>query len=420
MNRFLVAFMVCIFAIPLFVLGQEMPSEEEMNAKQAIVLSDTNVYNAVIAAKLKDRMIIDFTLQNDFDKPQGDIHYEVQLHEHISDTESGKIDNRLRSDDVISLNPGQSIEKSVEYIYPLDLNGQYDVWIVAYSSVDGKLGFAKSGTVLLNGVDSGVNIDDDSCFVTIEGIDDKFSPLQGIDIDGQKEKILLTCNIKNSGDTRDVVTQFITTKKTQYSEKIDTDKNNYLFVLEQDKEEKVVFFIPLPLDKAPGAYDVNIMLYNNMKNKLDDTRVHYVIQGESASIHDIHIDKSTYKNGDQMIVDVSWSGPADGYMGSRTEQASTDLSKLELVNMKMHITAVDSNGQKCINDITKILDVEANVSVTPEIIRDCDVPYVSVQIRDENNNVLSEHSIPFNAEMQAETQNVGAGNHNIKEGVDVS
>ena len=402
-----------IFFVLTFVLllctTSNIFAQGDATHKQATVVSNTNVYDAYISAQLQDKMTVEFTVQNDFDRVQGDIHYDVRLYEKNTGAHTGTLADRFTNNDVFSLAPQQSVHKTVEYSYPGNLNGDYDVWVFVYTTANRELGFAKAGTISVQGTKQTVQIDKQKCFLSIEGVDEKFDLLQGVDINAQKEKLLLTCTILNDSDVQTITTQYKTTQQTQYGKEIKTNDNNYTFTIQKNETKDVVFFVPMPVEKKPGAYDTVLTLYNTEHKKIDAVRFHYVIQGESASIQSIHLNQSSYKKGDRMIIDIAWSGSADTFDGSRVNQKEIKniidnkenvSSLLNKENYIMKVNVVDDDGSLCIEDIEQKLNTTRNVVINKTAIHNCNVPHVSATILDDNGSILAKYSIPFDAQTQ--------------------
>jgi hypothetical protein len=402
MKKYQFFLMGVMFLVPFVAFGQENGDTQE-SYPQAHVTSDLNIYNALILQQT-DEIVISFTLQNDFSKAQGDVNYDVRLYELDSAGEAQNLFYREEFDDTLSISAGESLEKQVMFNMPENANGTYELWVFVYTTSGNELSFANLGTVQTNAAMKSISIQRETCGLVIDGIEEKFHPLQGVDIDPKQEKINLECEIKNNkSSAQDISAVFSTKKYSMYGESVDVDGNSFRFVIEPGTQKKVV--VPVPLPKESGAYSAKIVFSNDEQVTLESLYLHYVIQGESASINDISTDRESYDIGEKMTLSVAWSPSADGFAGSRKndenlqntgESGETPGGGTEIDEPMIHISVENDKNEKCIEDISENLTSDNSyLQYEENVIAKCQNVNVRAEIRNGKGDVLAQYNVLF-------------------------
>jgi len=151
-----------IFFLPVF-----QSQAEEKKTQEAIILADVGIYNAKINSQDKNQLTISFRLDNG-KQAQPDIIYAVSLKQKNAQGGSTVVDEKVYSE-IINLAENQSIEKVISYTAPDYLAGNFEVWVISENSSGLPLGMAKAGEIKLSGTNQFINIQPETCFLTIKG-----------------------------------------------------------------------------------------------------------------------------------------------------------------------------------------------------------------------------------------------------------
>ena len=164
----------------------------------------------------------------------------------------------------------------------------------------------------------GIEIIPETCKLSIPGEEKsyrRYSLLEGVDI-GSTESIQLNCSALNS-DSKAITTTpaFETHFRTLYGEIVPHTNVENAPISFEAGERKDISILLIKATK-PQAYDVKVSLkYDN--NNSNAITVHYVIQGVSATIQNLSIDKDFYEKGETAKMFFSWSPSADSFPNTR-------------------------------------------------------------------------------------------------------
>jgi hypothetical protein len=315
---------------------------------------------------------------------QPNIKFSVQLVKQ----ENGKptiVDEKVYDEAIILYGSGK-IHREIEYTAPSYLNGQYEVAINSQTDKGFPVGTITAGEVSLNGNGQNIQINPDSCYITIQNDsqDTRYTLLQGVDI-SQNENLIAHCDIVNNFVTEKTITpSFTSYYRNLFGDKMSNQKMEAIFV---NPQEKKTISLPIPKVQKPQAYDAVLTFTDNQGTIISNQTVfHYVLQGESATIQNVKLDKKYYQKGESAKIQFLWTPSADTFFGSRGGGTYVRKENLE-------ISITDSQDKRCsdsfrkeIEDINKV----GNVSLEIPITKDCLDAKFQFSIKDQSGKMLDE------------------------------
>ena len=319
---------------------------------------------------------------------QSDLHYAVMLTTGNSD-EEGIVDYKVY-DDVLALQKGQILEKAITYTVPSYINGTVTVWLRVHTSEGLPLVSAKVGVTSHTATGDAVTIDPDSCFLTVAGSPHEihYTPRQGVDVQ-PTEKLLAHCTVTNNGGNLLTLTPaFNTYRRSVFGAHIDTPQvTNAPITIPPGKSAPYVFGVPHATE--PQAYDTVATLAKDGTSITNPILFHYVIQGVSATVQMVTVEKSAFKAGEVASITALWTGAADTFYGSRGAGSNTPVLFISAV--------VSSQGVSCgeVSQPASNNAVPTPVALQVPLTKDCENPTVTVRLLDAGNQTIAEKSIPM-------------------------
>lgn len=308
------------------------------------------------------------------------------------------VDN-LISTEILTLAPKQLLHKEIIYPIPAYFLGEYEVWVVSKSTGGLDLGLGNAGKINLAKKQDSLAVDSERCTLKVADLSTVYNLAQGVDI-SKDEKLTLVCQVENPTNNQLIATPtFSTFRRTQYGPLTKIDYPTETAITFAPKEKKEVA-ISIPKATEPQAYDVVISFVNQVKLPIAEKIIaHYVLQGQSATIQNISLDKENYVKGENITASLFWTPSADGFPGSRLGKG-TEIPKV-LVDLNIN----DGQGKPCINSFSQELKVEQEIStlVIPAI-SNCANPKATASIADGNGKVLDSRTIGSAAEVPASNQ----------------
>lgn len=359
-------------------------AQVEGNGVEAAAMAEINISDAALTVSDTEAKVT-FTIKNIGSVPQSDIRYGADL---IKETDNGQfVYDAIVKADTVSLNPGASVVKFVDYPLSNITPGTYSLWVSARTTGGALLGLANAGNVTV-GQNQSVNFVVDSCELAISGDGATYYPEQGVDIKSG-ESMDLNCVIKNN-DSNDVevVANFETYRRTIFGEKEELGSLEAQVIALKGGEEKLST-IKLPVATVPQAYDVVVTLLDkDTKAKVSNSLVtHYVLSGESATIQAVNFDANYYKAGAMLGVKLFWTGGADVFDGTRVSHSETADTPVFA-----NVTVKSGSGEVCaLVPRERLTAGEVVVSSKSKI--DCVNPSAEVKLLSESGTVLDERVI---------------------------
>lgn len=355
-------------------------------------IATVNIYEAKIISQDKNRVKIGFDLDNREGFQPG-VKYSVELikTEGEGDKETQIVIDEKVYDEKVSLGENETVHREIEYVAPDYLSGDFTVYITCNSDKGMGLGIAMAGKMNLNGNDQFIEIKNDTCYLTIKGENNdntkKYFPDEGVDI-SKEEKLMVNCKIKNNFSSNvKTIPNFITYYRNIYGERVSEESQSSIDV--NSKEEKGVVF-EIPIAKKSQAYDV-VLFFSDKTGKIISNKVvfHYVLQGRSATVENLIMDKNYYQKGDMAELSFFWYSSADSFFGARVNRKSDSRENLDIV-------IKDNSGKECSDKKNIQLDPSQSFQVFQvEIKSDCVDPKTFLALKDENGNVLDSSEYQF-------------------------
>jgi hypothetical protein len=382
----------CLFFLSFsWVLAQE--NQEE--AKTTLVAT-VNIYEAQITSQNENKLEIRFDLSNR-EKNQPGVRYAVQLlkEEKVNEEQINQtlVDEKIY-DEVISLSENQTLVKSIEYIAPKYLKGDFKLWLIAKNENGMMLALANPGEITLNGDNQYIEIKSDSCYMRVEGEsgDKKYNLTQGLDVT-KDEKIIAVCDVLNHFNEEITFTPKIETHwRSTFGELVeDSGEVQPSFTIKSQEQKEIS--ITLPKAKDPQAYDAVLKLTTEEKEISNSAAFHYVLSGNSATIQNLTLDKNYYQKGETAVASFFWSPSADGFPESRLGGTENEKSFL-------NITIKNNQNQNCIEPFKKELTNEPIINYDLNIQNDCLDPSITASIQDPSGNVLDEKVFSLRSEIK--------------------
>ena len=366
------------FLIPDRVFAQPSPSSV------SVVVANINLSNAVILSQDGNtfRIAVDFV--NNGDAPQSDIKYGVELVKK-QDKAQTRVDTFI-SDEILIIDAKKTLHKEFTYAAsPLLSGGNYELWLLSRTTGGLILGIARVGEVPLETTADGrVAISPESCYLQVKGDTEKYTLLQGVDV--EKEEILsIRCSAKNNFPRSVTVSpSFETHERSVYGSIVNVAYLEAPTITFKSGETKE-FSFTIQKPEKPQAYDASLTLIDSSSRAVVSGSVtaHYVLRGASATIQNASLDRAIYEKGDLITATLFWSPSADSFPNSRAETGTT------IGDITIKVDIVDESGASCADTITKIVTgQETNVSLTANSSITCVSPKAILTLMDKDGTVL--------------------------------
>ena len=378
-----------------------MPSQKDQNPQEtpkAVLIASVSIANATVVLQEDGSLSIAFDLANK-EGVQVGIRYGVDLVIPPSSSENVPYlyDEHVYPE-TLTLGVGQVEHKNVTYAAPLPANGKYQVWVVAKNDSGLQLGQNLAGEVELHG-QGGVNIQTNSCFLSVSGEDKKYTLSQGVDV-SSFDTMRETCLAQNvSNENIEATIQLGEFRRNAFTGNDGAQRVGPTFSFKPQEEKMITFDIPI--NKDSQAYDVVAYLSDVSGIKTSNNTVaHYVSQGKSATLANVRFDKSSYLKGDIAHVTLFITPSADRFNNSR--------GKGSLVESTFAVAEMTSasSGAVCSEKIEIKVDSDQGGVVTKDmpVFRDCFDPEAKLSIIGDG-DVLDEKSYELTSGISADSKN---------------
>ena len=363
---------------------------------KGIVLATVNIQNAKIISQENNVLDISFDLANE-EGVQTGVKYGVKL---VQETENGQfvVDEKVY-DESLTLAENSTISRNITYTAPNNLSGDYVILIASKNDAGSPFGLSLLGKIKLNSTFKGVSLSSETCYLNIvdEKGSSKYNLAQGIDISFE-ETLKLSCTATNSADkTIKANPVFVTHFRTAYGEIVpQTEVVNEPITFKAGEKKNIS--VLLPKATVPQAYDVvTTLVYGESVS--NSVTAHYVLQGASATIQNLSLDKDYYDRGETATLAFSWSPSADSFPGSRLGRSSV----LSGIMLSGEIT--NGHGKKCaslINQPTSI-NQSTKTEIPISITSSCVDPQVSLTLKDKDGKILDQKTFSVETSTKEKT-----------------
>ena len=330
---------------------------------------------------------ISFDIQNGSGAQAG-IKYSIRL----TDKSGNTVDEYVYPEK-ISLGSNSSINKSIVYNAPNNLNGEYSVFIQIKNEGNIMLGMGDLGKIKLSSSVNIVDILPKTCYLTISGEkgSPKYNLSQIVDIN-QSEQLNINCAISNSSKKSVTVTpSYQTNISNIYGDIVSTTTSGDVNSIVFKSGEKKMVSLALPKANTPQIYSTKVSF------KSGDTYSNYIIlyyriEGVSATVKSFSLDKDIYKKGDTANISLIWSHSLI-YNNSRIKTTNDNQSD-QIVNLSVSI--LNDNQKKCIDPINKNISFYSDKLIIPTYITsECSNPKANIELKDSNGVVLYSKQLSF-------------------------
>ncbi len=345
-----------------------------------VVLATVNIQNARVVSQADHTLSISFDISNRTGV-QPSVRYSVQLVGVGTSTTHVVFADEYVFPDTVSLDEHTSVHKDIVYTAPRGLMGRFEVYIQAESDTGFPLATADAGRATFATAVSGVGIAANTCYLTVQGEkgSPKYTLQQGVDI-ASTEQLLLHCSATNySGASVALTPQYETRYRSVYGDSVAQTGGDASPIVLAPHETKQ-FSLVLPKASEPQAYDVLFSLVSG--NSTSNTiAVLYVLQGSSATIQNIGLDKSGYPSGDTAVVSFFWSPSADGSPHSRLGTSSPSATTA--------VITLQSGTTVCATPVTQPLTKNPLVRASLPVLAACANPQVTIKLLADDGTVLA-------------------------------
>lgn len=379
-----------VVACSIFIVSLQLVGAQESADTSTPSIYSTEVSEVSFSEVAPHTYKVDFTLQNN-GAPQTGVKYRVALRplEDDNGIASGT-PFHITYPEVVSLGTGDTIKRTVDFVAPTHLEGEYLVAV----ELGGDHGI-KFAVSLANDIVSftpearSFGLVEEQCALYVVGEETAYELTQGVDVAATEQLELRCAAFNTTGSPIELTPKFTTFERNEWGSTLDVDYGEISTVL-LPSEEVATVTVPLPLILIPQAYDLAVSLSSN-NEVLPTVVAHYVIQGESATIHNVTLDKESYQTGDTAKVALAWTGAADSFRDSRGEANAVTQTLSAAVRFE------SLSGQVCSEVVSVLLgDEDRGLTEIPvPVTADCPVVVAFVSIVNADGKTLVEKVYNF-------------------------
>ena len=366
--------------------------------KLMTLVSDVSIFNSKIISQEGNNFKISFDFNNGKGIQNG-VKYGVKL---IGSNEKGQYvaDEKVYTE-ALDLYENTSIHKEISYIAPSNLNGEFVMYISSKNANGFPFSTAYVSKINLTASTRGIHILSDTCYLSILGEKDnkKYNLTQGVDI-SKNETIILSCEVVNKEEQEISVTpNYKTTYRTAYGDIVPQEGGSTEAIILK-AGDKTIIALNLPKTSSSQAYDVAVSLQsgNDISNSVT---AHYVLQGNSATLQNISLDKDYYKEGDMANLSFFWSPQADMFPGNRADSLNNNNNK-NFISVQI----LNGNSSLCGEKVERELFTNSSLKIQIPILINsiCKNPQALLTLKDGDGNILSEQKFEIETISQAKKQ----------------
>jgi len=385
--------------------AQEILNDENNQPiEEAIEIASVELYNTEIISQEGNKINFSFDL---FNKKgiQSKVKYAVQLiRESENNNTFSQADNIFGTEDdfqeksqtildekiyseVVALGENETIHKEIEYLAPSYFNGEFDFWVIVKNNNGVLLAMGNPGKITLGGNDQFIEVVSEFCYLKIEGENNKYSIGEGVSVISD-ENLQAVCRLINNYDEKINFTPYFNTYYRSTFGELIKENESLQSNLTIEANEIKTFTFNIPKIDIPQAYDAELVLKEGNNNISNSVSFHYVIQGESATIQNLSLDKDYYLAEDTAKVSVYATPSADIFNNSRA-----DVETINEFNLKLSIynedgdACTDENNsyEKLINEQTEDFQI-----ILIDINKDCYNPKIIAIAENSSGDILAQ------------------------------
>jgi hypothetical protein len=367
-KRILVLFLLVLCLLPFFAFSKEVffSIGGEISSQDSITVK--------VSASLVN-----------FGEMQPNVKFGLELLK--KDNNSRYLVDTFVSSEEFLIDANQLVVREINYTLPVGLDGNYSLMLVAKNNSGLVLAFVNVGDLNFNNSSSSISFVKDSCYLKVGDEEEIYAVNFGVDV-SKSEKLFAFCTVKNNfSEQKIIVPKIETFFRTVYGKKL-SSADLPSFTLASGEQKEISFEIPKASEAQ--AYDAKMTLISNGAIVSTPIIFHYVLQGNSATLQRVQIDKNYYSAGDDAVVSIVWTGPAQNFVGSR--------SQVEIPQMFAEVSMKNESGVDCFPKIVKELPKEMGgvLEIKQKVVLDCKSPAVMAVIKDSFGKSLNEINFSIN------------------------
>ena len=356
--------------------------------KEALITS-INISNLKIISQEENYFEISLDITNGMPLVQPNMQYRVGLTrgDYIYGLLKDELGARVYPEEIV-LASNETVSKTIEYTAPAYLSGEYFLWVKIQNAGGVPMDMeAIMQPVILSGDNQFVEIKPESCRLLIDKENQttpsvEYNAREGIIINSQEEKLSGFCEVINHTDKQLTLSPlFEAYRQSIFGNEVKKHQSKIDEFQLGPNEKKTVLFT-LPVDLSPQAYDVRVTLQDQGKLVSDSAIFHYVIQGDSATIQNISLDKASYAKGETAQVNLAWTGSADSALSSDSDDA--------IQNLTANITIQNGSGELCGQKTVKLSQENPLIKIDISISATCQHPVIFSDIKNEEGKILAQ------------------------------
>lgn len=301
--RFVFIGSLFLFVFVTQVFAEEVKSEINTNTKDEwVMIADTNILNPEISSKEGNKLDITFNISNGKDVQTG-IKYGVELVK-VVDNHNVVVDSKVY-DEYLTLGVNTEINKSIVYEAPLQLSGNYDLYLTVSNNSGLYFLYSKIGNVSLESNSQGILISADKCFVKEVNSDKKYKLFDLARIDSGSD-LVINCEVVNAlNENVSLVPHYEVRTDSLYSDMVNDLASDTNPVSLNANETKSIESV-IPKVNSSGTYSVTFYLSND-KYSTNKLSFKYMVNGPSTQILNLSLDKDYYIKGETALLKLSYT-----------------------------------------------------------------------------------------------------------------
>lgn len=356
--------------------------EDATNSEAGTVLAEINLSGAELVQE-GNQVTVSFVADNYGSKPQSDIHYGLEILK-VSEDGTQELVDTVVLPEAKTILPGISGFEEINYSISNLAPDTYEVWVLAQTPGGLVVGIALAGKVTSD-LTNALEIKSQSCRLVVAGSETEYLLSDGVDV-AADEDLVLKCPVMNHGlAARQITPEFVTHERSVFGDLVEMTYPTVAAVEILPGEEKVME-ISIPKASLPQAYDIVVTYKSATDGAISNKAiVHYVLQGQSATVQSVNFSKDTYAAGEEIELTVLWSESADTFPESR----SGGTKKTE--DYFVGVTVTDQTGYVCGTGEAKTGDDTLTMKIASA--ETCTNPTAAVVLKTASGQVLDSESV---------------------------
>ena len=351
--------------------------EKQKETPAPISLSDVDFSNFEIISQEGNNFELTFTISNG-QRAQSGVRYGVALNP--KDVYPVGVANEYVYSELLTLDSNYETTKNIKYTAPYNLEGDYEIRIVAKNKQGLILGLSKYEEIKLEKSNSFIEVVKDSCKVVIAGNGEEFllKEKEGAFVIPKGDKISINCLVKNNNQREVLVNpKYEIYSNNAYGDLIEEDLGLPEISFLSEEEKMVTWDLPNLIGDNTNATKIFLKGENLLSNSLVIS-YSYPREKQVVSLNNISLDKTYYTKGDQAKISFIWIDPT--------------LND-EVFTLKTSI--MDKKGEVCLPEKIEFPVSTGEISLNGEIIKNCSNPKVLAKIENEKGEVVAQSDLVF-------------------------